>query len=481
MPDVLDAVNFVINSKVNNEVIRENVTLNGKKLPQRFIFVRLKKFVRDFFKGNTLEPRMIGIAGIRGVGKTTLLWQIADYVSGNFQNVEIYFVNVDVAVDYGFKNTQIIEAFDKIIKRDRGYLVLLDEVQYMRNWSLMLKILYDKFKNIFVIVTGSSSLILHSNVDLSTRWNVESLYPLSFPEFVLIRSWLKTKGEKPVYPEKGIGSRLKEILFYSQTAGELWENLQKLELNDIRKYFRKISIIQSKNRKVFFTNMVKEYVFYHNIPRLLFIDERRAIIDRVFDMLHRVVYQDLKEFYEANEIEKIKRFLVYLAFTEELNENKIAQSVEIKKDKLRVIIDSLENSEIIIRFPPYAGIKSKIKKFQKLFFVSPTIRYAILKQILADAERFHSKLYEDIVALYLKRALKEGVYYGKLEKGKSPDFVIEIAGLPCIPLEVGSGKKDLSQLDMKCAKYGLLIIERAKRASIKGKHVIVPLKWFLLM
>ncbi len=476
----MEIINFLRNQKVTLSEIRENTQLNGRRLPKRFIFVRLRKFVRDFFNGRALEPRMIGIAGIRGVGKTTLLWQTADFVKRNLKDVDIFFLSMDIAADYGFENTQIIEGFESLLDRNRKYLLLLDEVQYMKNWSLMLKILYDRFKNVFIIATGSSSLLIHSNVDLSTRWNVESLYPLSFTEFVLIRSWLKTDGEKQIFPINGLGKALKETLFYSKDVRELEVRLRKLR-RKIDQYFMKIDNLRENNPGVFFGDIVQQYVFYHNIPRLLFIDERKPIMDRVFDMLHRVVYQDLREFYELNEVEKIKRFLVYVAFTDELNEDKISKNFGIKRDRLKNIIESLIKSELFIRFPPYGGTKSRLKSPRKLFFISPTIRYSILKQVYPDTKQFHSKLYEDIAALYLKRELNSMVFYGKTDNSKSPDFIVEIPGLPCVSLEIGTSKKDFSQLMVDCAKYGLLVNSRARTFSRLGEYALIPLRWFLLM
>ncbi|RKY97956.1 MAG: hypothetical protein DRQ10_07955 [Candidatus Hydrothermota bacterium] len=473
---------FVKNRKVTKAEIDENVRLNGKKMPRRSLFVRLKKFVKDFFEGNALEPRMIGIAGIRGVGKTTLLWQIADFVNKNSKgkDIDIYFISMDIAVDYGFENIQIIEALENLLDKSKKYLILLDEVQYMENWSLMLKILYDKFKNVFIIATGSSSLLIHSDVNLSSRWNVESLYPLSFSEFVLIRSWLKTDGKEQILPEKGLGNRLKEILFYSDDINELNQGLNEIS-SKINEYLSKVESLKRRKKNVFVGNFVKEYVFYHNIPRFLLIDEKKTIIDRTFDMLHRVIYQDLREFYELNEVEKIRRFLVYIAFTDELNQEKASKKFHIKKDRLKNVIESLVKSEIFIEFPPYGGTKSRLKTAKKLFFISPTIRYSILKQIYSDTERFHSKLYEDIAALYLKRVLNGMVFYGKTEDQKSPDFLIEIPGLPCIALEIGTAKRDLSQLKMDCAKYGILVNTKAKNFHVTGKYAVLPLKWFLLM
>ena len=225
-----EAMNFINNNKVSRNEIWENISLNGKRLPQRFIFVKLRKYISDFLKNKTLEPRMVGIAGIRGVGKTTLLWQIADFVKSNFKGVKIYFLSMDVASDYGFESKILIEALKNVISSNQKTVLLFDETQYMENWSLMLKILYDKFKNAFIIATGSSSLLIHSIVDLSMRWNLESLYPLCFTEFVMISSWLKSEGKKAIFPEKSLGGEIKDALFSSESAEDVVTKLAKIEL-----------------------------------------------------------------------------------------------------------------------------------------------------------------------------------------------------------------------------------------------------------
>jgi len=210
------------------------------------------------------------------------------------------------------------------------------------------------------------------------------------------------------------------------------------------------------------------------------IDEKNTILDRTFDLLHRVLYQDLREFYKQNEIEKIKRFLIFLAFSDEVNNEKISQELGIKVEKIDNIIDRLIKSELLIRFPIYGGIKTRIKR-EKLFFISPTMRYAIIKQLFFKTEEFHSKLYEDITALYLKKIFNGLILYGSTGSKKSPDFIVEIDN-KIIPIEVGSSKSDLSQLDsIKDKKYGLLINARSNRAKASYANVIVPLKWFLLI
>ncbi|RKX51559.1 MAG: hypothetical protein DRP30_07765 [Thermotoga sp.] len=83
--------------------------------------------------------------------------------------------------------------------------------------------------------------------------------------------------------------------------------------------------------------------------------------------------------------------------------------------------------------------------------------------------------------MYLKKIFNGLVLYGGTEDEKSPDFIVEIND-GIIPIEVGTSKKDLSQLDsIKEKKYGLLINFKSNRVRMINDNVIVPLKWFLLV
>ncbi len=472
--DIREVDYFISNSFVHYKTIQENTVFEGRKLPRRFIFVKLKKYVKEFINGKTMEPRMVGIAGIRGVGKTTLLWQLAGYVKSNFRSTDIYFLSMDIASGYGFEISDLIEGLKNILPNDKKVVLLFDEVQYMDKWTLLLKIIYDRFKNVFIIATGSSSLLINSTVDLSTRWHVDSLYPLNFPEFVIIRSWIKNGAKSPIFPIKGLSSKIKESLFFSKDVWEVKDRFSEIE-KDIKSYFEKFNQYEELGK-----GYVNDYVFYYNIPRLLAVEDKNTLLVRVFDMLYRVLYQDLKEFYDQNEVMKIKRFLTLLAFSDEINRNKMAKTLGVKIDKVDKIVDSLVKSEILLRFPIYGGVKTRVKK-EKLFFVSPTIRYAIIRQLYSNPDKFHSKFYEDIIALYLRKIFNGFVLYSETEKSRTPDFIVSI-GDSIIPIEIGDNKQDISQVDyIKGKKYGILLNIKGQEVKVKGNNVIIPFKWFLLI
>jgi predicted AAA+ superfamily ATPase len=121
---------------------------------------------------------MIGILGQRGVGKSTLIRQIAQ--SYDLPSSKILYISAD----------NITDTLSNIAKEFSAYggkLLIIDEIHKAVNFSNELKTIYD-FLDIKVIFSGSSALeIENSKVDLSRRVLFYKLYSMSFREFINIK------------------------------------------------------------------------------------------------------------------------------------------------------------------------------------------------------------------------------------------------------------------------------------------------------
>ena len=243
------------NSKLTTETIEENLIhpiLQTTDYKPREVFEELKE-ISDIFFTTRRTARMIGLAGLRGTGKTTLLWQTAQYIYTNYtQNIYLFHIGYLKKYDIG------IREIHKIIERDlangrlssyREKIVLLfDEVHEAIDWASDLKILYDLFPAAFVIATGSSALLLQSTADLVTRMLFIHVYPLSLTEFIEITNSQITSS----FNKK---AELTEILFHSDNANELFENLQEIKpLAD--DYYSNIDNLQEQ---------IIDYISYKNI------------------------------------------------------------------------------------------------------------------------------------------------------------------------------------------------------------------------
>ena len=147
-------------------------------------------FHRYLYSQVDWSSRVIALNGPKGVGKTTMFLQ---YLREHREVSEraLYVSLDDIWMD-------AFELYDlvKYHVQNGGMSVFIDEVHYLKDWSRLVKNLYDSFKTLRIAYTGSSILQMkRGSGDLSRRQVEYSLAGLSFREFLA----LEGKGDfKPV-------------------------------------------------------------------------------------------------------------------------------------------------------------------------------------------------------------------------------------------------------------------------------------------
>ena len=75
-----DVERYLINVLKNTpKIVKDNLTYNNQILNKRIDFYELKKYIDTFLK-NESDNRFFILPGLRGVGKTTILYQLYDYL-----------------------------------------------------------------------------------------------------------------------------------------------------------------------------------------------------------------------------------------------------------------------------------------------------------------------------------------------------------------------------------------------------------------
>ena len=477
---------YLENTVVTKAAIESRLShpITKVRYPSRLVYVLLRKYAKDFLKSG-IEPRFVSLSGLRGVGKTTLLWQTAKYIYQEHAK-NIYFFNVNTLKNLGIDLHTALEAFQRnIIKKRFNELrepvtLLFDEVHDDENWSKTLKILYDEARSAFILCTGSSALLLNQTADLARRMRIEKIYPFKFIEFVSAKSCMENDGEM-IYPEKGLAGDLKEALFYSENAVEAFSRVQSYD-NMVTTYLNKIESIRQFKIK----ELLQGYISYQNIPNFLFYKDKYTINDSILELFKRVILEDIPKLNPTySDHVKIERLILRLAGSDEINTEKLARLVGIKKTEINDLIDILAKAELLNVLMPFGGLDTKILKNKKAFFMSPSLRRALLSTLYGQnlPEQFRSKLTEDIVVMYLRRILRDGVIsYTTGSREANPDFVVETRETPVI-LEIGSGKTSVKQLKASKMKYryGLLVSGGASSPALKEDCIHIPLSWFLLL
>lgn len=478
---------FLENTHVTKAAIDSRLThpITNLRYPTRLVYVLLKKYADDFLKTGS-EPRFISLAGLRGVGKTTLTWQTANHIYQNHSK-SIFFFNVNTLKNLDISLQTALEEFQKHIIKKRfnelsePIVLLFDEVHDDDNWSRTLKILYDEARSAFIMCTGSSALLLNQTADLARRMRIEKIYPFKFIEFIAAKTYMENKGTM-VYPERGITSALKESLFYSESADLAFRKLSALS-SGVSTYYDKIYKVKNIDLK----NLWSGYINYQNIPNFLFFKEKITINDSILDLFKRVILEDIPKLNpDYTDHTKIERLILRLAGSDEINPEKLASIIGIKQSEINTLIDILAKAELLNVLLPYGGLDTRIVKNKKAFFMSPSLRRALLSSLYGQElpDQFRSKLLEDIVVMYLRRVLTDGVIsFTSGSDNVNPDFVIETRDIPIL-LEVGTGKTTQRQISTSKIKhrYGLMVVSKGlEQPELKNQCIHLPLSWFLLL
>lgn len=476
-------INILLKTKVTREVVNTRVTnpILKRKYPKRTFFTSLKSYVDKFLK-NGSELRMIGLAGLRGTGKTTLMWQLANYILDNY-NYPIHFFNVNEITAAGYNLTETLEVFQsKVLKKrfnqiTEPIILLFDEIHDSPYWTKVLKVLYDEARTAFIACTGSSALLLQHTADLARRIKIEKIYPFRFFEFITAKSYFNLNNT--IYPINSLSSKLREILFFSQTINEFYENITKVE-NDISEYFGKVR----KNFKNGLDELIAEYTKYHNIPAFITLEEKSHINDMIKNLITRVIYEDMIKISESGKFNPvlIQNLLIQLAISDEININSLSNK-GIKKENISLFLEIMEKAELINILNPFGGAETKIWRNKKVFFMSPSIRNALLSIIYGHRipTQYVGKFYEDLIVMYLRRILDiYQVFFSKTDNNVSPDFVVETGDKP-IFIEVGLNKTTSKQLRNINKRYGILISNKIEKTKIDEDVIKLPLSTFLLL
>jgi predicted AAA+ superfamily ATPase len=136
-------------------------------------------FERYLLKEINWKNRLICILGARGTGKTTLLLQRLKIMASPAS--ESLYVSLD---DIYFSTHSLIETAETFRQQGGRYL-FIDEVHKYPGWAREIKNVYDFYKDVNIVLTGSSIIeMLGLEADLSRRARIYELNGLSFREFL---------------------------------------------------------------------------------------------------------------------------------------------------------------------------------------------------------------------------------------------------------------------------------------------------------
>ena len=280
----------------------------------------IKRQLHNVIKERMFKGKAIVLIGARQVGKTTLFEQILSAPDIQVPQDQILRLYCDDAQTRAIlKQADNLNNMRMLIANNR--IVLVDEAQRIQGIGLILKLITDHFKDVQLLVTGSSSLTLQGelNEPLTGRKFEYYLYPISTQELL--------------------------------NNGGLLRVRQSLEAR----------------------------LIYGSYPDVV------CSADNVRDILMNLsgsyIYQDLLSMEGVRKPVLLEKLLVALALQVGgvVSYNELAQTIGSDAKTVEKYVDLLEKCYVVFRLNGLSrNLRNELKKSKKIFFFDNGIRNALI-------------------------------------------------------------------------------------------------------
>jgi predicted AAA+ superfamily ATPase len=310
------------------------------------------RILQTVIEDRLFKGKVIVLSGPRQVGKTTLFEQLKSTVLANLPVISF---DCDEPNDRGLLTGANSIDLATAIKGSK--VVLIDEAQRVENIGLTLKLLADKFKDIQIIVSGSSSLELANklNEPLTGRKFEYLLLPISTEELILHSGMLET--------QRFLESRL----------------------------------------------------IYGSYPDILFRKDNTK--ELLFELTNSYMFKDILSLQDVRKPDLLEKLLVALALQtgNEVSYHELAQTVHSDTKTVERYISLLEQCFVIFRLSGLnRNVRNELKKAKKIYFYDNGIRNAMIQNFSPlNLRQDTGALWENF---FISERLKYNRYHQRLVK-----------------------------------------------------------------
>ena len=468
-----------INHEINEVpfTVDEKIYVDDESFNSRDEVNEIKGYIDTFLDERT-PNRFFIMPGLRGVGKSTILYQLYDYLlkDKNVSRKNILFTSADdIYKTLGCDIKKVVDIYLKnkfnatLRTLKEKVFIFIDETQYDKEWALSGKIIYDKSNYIFMIFTGSSAIHLEYNDDAARRLHKNTVAPLSYRHHLKLKYGVELNS---------ISDSLKNLIFTGNVDDAIKDEM---EINDI---LTDTDDYDSMDWDLYFK--------YGGFPILYDKKSVNEISKELFDISQKVITNDMPHFdkLDSDDLVLANRILIYLSKQQpgEVTNTNLANYFKIPTKKVDNILEFLEKTHLIFHCEAFGGAAASAKKSFKYYFATSSLKYNLAKRIgysLIDSADYEGILIENLIASNLFNLFNKEysftIYYDPTKK-KNVDFLIQNALDYPIPIEVGRGKKKKSQIKYAMQKYnapyGIIVSNSTSKIEKRDNVIYIPIKTF---
>ena len=302
--------------------------------------------------------RAIILMGPRRVGKTVMLQQlVGQALADGIDPQSILFASVDTPLYSGVPLDRLLALYEKQTDHDpKGRrIVIFDEIQYLKDWEVHLKVLTDRHPNTRFIASGSAAaaLRLKSHESGAGRFTDFLLPPLTFAEFL---DFLDLEDD--LIDPRPHGQTLRYVTH---------------EIHRLNEAFVK-------------------YLNFGGYPEAVLNPDIQNNVRRYLgrDIVDKVLLRDLPSLYGIQDIPELNRLFTTIAYHsgQEISLDGLAQSSGVAKNTITKYLEYLEAAFLIVRVRRVDETGRTFKRMRnfKVYLTNPSMRAALFAP-LSDTDQ----------------------------------------------------------------------------------------------
>ena len=309
------------------------------------------------------DPKVTILSGIRRSGKTTIMYQMIEYLLKEIEPINILFLGLEDPAFQKIDLSNILSEYRKEKDPKGRSFIFLDEIQNKEGWERIIRKENDIYKDQKVIATGSSSRLLSGDYStlLTGRNLTFYIHPISFRD----------------YP----GFLNEKKFVFSGTKGK-----EKLE------------------------SLLRQYLITGGFPEVIIQPEefRKATLDQYF---HDIIHRDIIDQYsvDSRKIQSIAGFLM-LNIGKIVTLSSLRRSIGLSFDAIRDYLIYLQKSGLFYLMPEFS--------FSNKPMVKESGKHKVYSADLGMARYIHGRHSNDI-----GRFAENAVFLDLVYRGYDPGFI----------------------------------------------------------
>ena len=356
----------------------------------------MRRIMLEKLKQHLPKKEFTILTGARQTGKSTLLKEIEKHCKE--EDISVTFLNFEFKNILADLDENPLNLLNYLPQSESRKVVLIDEVQYLKDPTNFLKLIYDEHAtDIKIVATGSSAFYMDSRFEdsLAGRKKIFTLLTCSFDEYLAL------SGKDDLLAEKS-------------------------------------RIIKNPNAKSLKVNYLKtewdNYMIYGGYPAVITETDLTEKVARLRELRDSFIKRDILEAGVQNETVFYQLFRIIAAQAGSLiNVNELSSTLKVRSETITNYLEVMQKCfHISLVKPFYKNLRKELVKMPKAYLLDTGLRNCLINNFQPVQTRLDKgELWENMnFKLLAEKHDFDDIKFWRTADGNEVDFVLPEVDYP---------------------------------------------------